>query len=117
VDPPCSDLGTLASRPDARWRKSPELIERLTRLQKRILARAVAAVRPGGRLVYATCTVSRRENEDLVGALLKEDPSMRPDDLGTHPELASAEHGSLRTRPDRDGTDGFFMAPLARGER
>jgi 16S rRNA (cytosine967-C5)-methyltransferase len=117
VDPPCSDLGTLASRPDARWRKSPELIERLALVQGRIIARAAAAVRPGGRLVYATCTISRHENEQLVGALLQEDPSMRPDDLGAaYPELAATEHGSLRTRPDRDGTDGFFISRLGRGE-
>jgi 16S rRNA (cytosine967-C5)-methyltransferase len=117
VDPPCSDLGTLASRPDARWRKSPELVERLAALQGRILVRASAAVRPGGRLVYATCTLSRRENEDRARDLLSEGRSMRPDGLDkAHPELASGEPGSLCTRPDRDGTDGFFIARLNRTE-
>ncbi len=115
VDPPCSDLGTLASRPDARWRKSPEQIERLAALQGRILARASAAVRPGGRLVYATCTVSRRENEDRVRDLLSEDRSMHPDGLDeAHPGLASGEPGCVSIRPDRDGTDGFFIARLRR---
>jgi 16S rRNA (cytosine967-C5)-methyltransferase len=115
VDPPCSDLGTLASRPDARWRKSPELVERLARLQGSILARAASALRPGGCLVYATCTVSRRENEDRVNALLDRDRSLRPDDLGAaYPQLSSGESGSIGTKPKRDRTDGFFIARLTR---
>ena len=64
VDPPCSDLGALASRPDARWRKSPRTIERLAELQAEILLRGLEALRPGGTLVYSTCTISRREGED-----------------------------------------------------
>ena len=116
VDPPCSDLGTLASRPDARWRKSPELIERLARIQKAILARAATALRPGGRLVYATCTISARENEQPVAALLERDRALSADDLGTlYPELASGQVPRfLQTRPDRDGTDGFFISRLRR---
>ncbi len=70
VDAPCSDLGALASRPDARWRKSPKQIERLTGVQDGILAAAVSMLRPGGVLVYSTCTISRAENEERVGALL-----------------------------------------------
>lgn len=102
VDPPCSDLGTLASRPDARWRKRPDTIARLAPVQAAILATGVQALRPGGRLVYSTCTISKRENADLV-------------------ESALAPRGDLRevrrvaTRPDRDGTDGFFICELARG--
>ncbi len=71
VDAPCSDLGALASRPDARWRKSPALIERLAAIQQRALAGAARVLRPGGILVYATCTISRRENEDQIAALLE----------------------------------------------
>jgi 16S rRNA (cytosine967-C5)-methyltransferase len=116
VDPPCSDLGALASRPDARWRKSSELIERVARIQEAILSSAARALRPGGTLVYATCTISVRENEERVGKLLEGDPAMRADDLGAaYPELASPrEPRFLQTRPDRDGTDGFFIARLRR---
>ena len=95
VDAPCSDLGTLASRPDARWRKSPRAIERLAELQDADPARGPPApLRPGGTLVYSTCTISRRENEDRVAALLAaaagEVPPLALDDLGARaPGLAS----------------------------
>ena len=68
VDPPCSGLGTLASRPDARWRRTQETIDATAELAGRILGRALEAVGPGGRIVYSTCTISRRENEDVVGS-------------------------------------------------
>jgi 16S rRNA (cytosine967-C5)-methyltransferase len=121
VDAPCSDLGALASRPDARWRKSPRAIERLAELQGRILARAVEALRPGGTLVYATCTISRRECEDVVATLLEsaaagETPALAVEDLGAlAPALASPHDPRfLQLRPDRDGTTGFFVCRLRR---
>jgi 16S rRNA (cytosine967-C5)-methyltransferase len=116
VDPPCSDLGALGSRPDARWRKSPELIERLALIQEAILTRAAGTLRPGGTLVYATCTISVRENEERIAALLERDRSVSADDLGAaYPELAARrEPRFLQTRPDRDRTDGFFIARLRR---
>ena len=119
VDPPCSDLGTLASRPDARWRKTPRTVAELAALQARILDRAAAAVVPGGTLVYSTCTVSRVENEAVVSALLDRRPELAADHLGAqHPGLASTDdHRFLQTRPDRDGTDGFFIARVRREAR
>ena len=116
VDPPCSDLGTLASRPDARWRKSPEILTRLVELQERVLARASASLRSGGTLVYATCTISKRENEDVVVSALARARDLVADDLGAaHPELASThDRRFLQIRPDRDGSDGFFVARLRR---
>jgi 16S rRNA (cytosine967-C5)-methyltransferase len=116
VDPPCSDLGALASRPDARWRKSPELVERLASIQEAILVRAARALRLGGTLVYSTCTISSREGEERVGALLARDPELEADRLGAlHPELVSGRDARfLQTRPDRDRTDGFFIARLRR---
>jgi 16S rRNA (cytosine967-C5)-methyltransferase len=121
LDAPCSDLGALASRPDARWRKSPKGIERLAAIQQRALRGAARALGPGGTLVYATCTISRRENEDQIAALLAagdDVPALRLDDLGAlAPSLASTiEPRCLQLRPDRDGTTGFFIARLKRDD-
>lgn len=121
LDAPCSDLGTLASRPDARWRKSPRTIERLTEVQDQLLHNAAAMLRPGGTLVYSTCTISRRENEERIAALLRASaagdvPPLELDDLGAlAPDLVSpAEPRTLQMRPDRDRTTGFFIARLTR---
>jgi 16S rRNA (cytosine967-C5)-methyltransferase len=118
LDPPCSDLGTLASRPDARWRKSPADPERLAALQRRLLVRAARALRPGGTLVYSTCTISARENEEVAAGLSEYAPDVVPDDLGRlHPRLASRGDGRfLQILPQRDRTTGFFCARFrARG--
>ncbi len=93
LDAPCSDLGALASRPDARWRKSPAAIERLAGVQSELLQRAREALRPGGTLVYSTCTISRRENEGVTGA-----------------------GESVQLRPDRDRTTGFFICRQRRDD-
>jgi 16S rRNA (cytosine967-C5)-methyltransferase len=123
VDPPCSDLGALASRPDARWRKSPRAIERLVELQSAILRRGVEALRPGGTLVYSTCTISRREGEERIAVLLDEAasgalPPLAVDDLGAlAPQLASShDPRCLQLRPDRDRTTGFFVSRLKRDD-
>jgi 16S rRNA (cytosine967-C5)-methyltransferase len=115
VDPPCSDLGTLASRPDARWRKAGRP-EALAAVQGRILAAGAEAVRPGGSLVYSTCTISPAENERVVAAFLAANAEFEASDLGIdvpawkHPNMPLA----LQTLPHRDRTDGFFIARLIR---
>jgi 16S rRNA (cytosine967-C5)-methyltransferase len=113
VDPPCSDLGTLASRPDARWRKDPGRIGRLAALQRRILERGAAALAPGGRLVYSTCTISAAESGEIVAAGLAGSPDLAREDLGGLGGLAApGDPGALLIRPDRDRTEGFFVAAL-----
>ena len=111
VDPPCTGLGVLSSRPDARWRRREESLEPLTRLQQGLLERAMSLVRPGGRVVYSTCTLIAAENEDVVravGAPLDDLTAEHPD--LAHPRLA----GALLTLPHRHGTDGFFIARMRR---
>jgi 16S rRNA (cytosine967-C5)-methyltransferase len=101
VDPPCSGLGTLQSRPDLRWRTSPERIADLAPQQARILAAGAAATRPGGTLVYSVCTISRAESQEVVDGLLAARPEWEAE-------------APVQLAPDTDGTDGFFIARLRR---
>jgi 16S rRNA (cytosine967-C5)-methyltransferase len=116
LDPPCSDLGTLASRPDARWRKSAEDCERLAGLQRRLLVRAARALGPGGTLVYSTCTISARENEEVAASLPEYFSDAEPGDLGAvDRRLASRRDPRfLQLLPERDRTTGFFIARFER---
>jgi 16S rRNA (cytosine967-C5)-methyltransferase len=118
VDPPCSGLGTLQSRPDIRWRATPEAIAELADLQTRILASGAQATRPGGVLVYSVCTISRRESEDVIERFLNSHDQFRLDDLQVeHPELGHPQSEKyLQLLPHRDGTDGFFIARLRRAD-
>jgi len=115
VDAPCSDLGALASRPDARWRKGPEVVERLSGLQAELLDRAGDLVAPGGTLVYSTCTISRRENRDQAVAFAGRS-GLEVDDLGRlSPGIADpSDSRFLQLLPDRDRTTGFFIARFRR---
>jgi 16S rRNA (cytosine967-C5)-methyltransferase len=116
VDPPCSGLGTLQSRPDLRWRTSPGRIGETSALQARILRAAADATAPGGALVYSVCTISRRESHDVVRSLLAQRPDFAAESFGQI--LPGAADGPFtQTFPDRDGTDGFFIARLRRDAR
>jgi 16S rRNA (cytosine967-C5)-methyltransferase len=103
VDPPCSGLGTLQARADLRWRVTPEGVGEMAGLQAAILAAGAAVVRPGGVLVYSTCTISQAENEHQVDAFLR-----------THPDFALDPARPVMTLPHRDHTAGFFIARLQR---
>ncbi len=102
VDPPCSGLGTLQARADLRWRVTPENIAEMVGIQAAILAAGGAAVRPGGVLVYSTCTISPSENERQIASFIESHPDFAP--IGA----------PLMTLPHRDRTAGFFIARLRR---
>jgi 16S rRNA (cytosine967-C5)-methyltransferase len=116
VDPPCSGLGTLQSRPDLRWRASPEKIDELAVLQRRILEAGAAATAPGGALVYSVCTISRAESVDVIDGFLAANPDFRAAALGSdrQPWRHPGEASHLQLLPARDRTDGFFIARLER---
>ena len=115
VDAPCSELGSLRRGPDLRFRIEPTTLVELPRIQRDILARARSLVRPGGRLVYATCTLNRAENEDVVQGFLREAPEfrLRPPGAGWLAPSCVRE-GFLFCAPHLHGTDGFFAAVLER---
>ena len=118
IDPPCSDLGTLQSRPDARWRKSPAGVESLARLQRELIDAALERLRPGGALVYSSCTISPRENEAQMERVLADRLDVVREDLTRdRPEVAHPTvPGYLQLLPHRDGADGFFIARLRKRE-
>ena len=112
LDAPCSGLGTLARHACARWRLNPAAIEELQVLQRQLLNEALQLVRPGGRLVYATCTVHPGENQAQIDALLNQHPRWRQCPL-PEPLQRLCGHGTqLRLWPQRHGCDGFFAVAL-----
>ncbi|MGG4774115.1 RsmB/NOP family class I SAM-dependent RNA methyltransferase [Paenalcaligenes sp. Me52] len=118
VDAPCSGLGTLRRNPDLKWRLRPEEITQYVELQQVILQRAAKCVAPGGRLVYATCSVLPQENEQQIQAFLQACPDFQVVPVN---EVLKAripnllmQGDYLSLRPDLHGTDGFFAAVLVR---
>jgi 16S rRNA (cytosine967-C5)-methyltransferase len=113
VDAPCSGLGTMARRPDNRWRKRPEDIDRLAVLQYSLLSEAARMLEPGGILVYSTCTVSRRENEHVVERFCGENDEFEPVRTVSIP-VEEKDDKHIRLYPDIHGCDGMFIAALSR---
>jgi 16S rRNA (cytosine967-C5)-methyltransferase len=116
VDAPCSGFGTLRRNPDLKWRQGPRAIDELAAKQGRILDAAARLVKAGGRLVYATCSLLREENDAIADAFAAAHPQFQPLDCG---ELLAAQRidmgGSrLRLWPHLQGTDGFFAAAFVR---
>jgi len=119
LDAPCSGLGTLSRDPDVKWSRTESDLAAFAAVQRRMLARVGDAVRPGGRIVYATCSSEPDENEAVVEAFLEADRrfELRASDPG--PEVAAHDslvdaRGFLRTWPFRHGLDAFFGAVLVR---
>jgi 16S rRNA (cytosine967-C5)-methyltransferase len=119
VDAPCSGTGTWRRNPDMRWRPLGPGLSELTKLQGEILGQAASLVKPGGRLVYATCSLLREENEAIVEAFLGAHPEfvVKPASQVWQEVLGSMPPGAgdyMRLSPARHGCDGFFTAVLHR---
>jgi 16S rRNA (cytosine967-C5)-methyltransferase len=113
IDAPCTGTGTLRRNPEIKWRLKPYDIERLGEIQARLLARGAQWLKPGGRLIYSTCSVEREENEEVVEKFLAANPEFQLTQAKAPEDCLTAE-GFVRTFPHRQGTDGFFAAVLER---
>jgi len=115
VDAPCSGLGTLRGHPEIKWHRNENDVRRLSRLQLKILRRVAGYLRPNGVLVYATCTLTREENEELVEAFLAQHKEFELEDAARY--LPGQATPMVRDKffvalPQRDNTDGFFAARM-----
>ena len=113
LDAPCSGTGTLRRNPEIRWRISPADIDDLAERQRHLLFNAARAVKPGGRLIYSTCSVERDENEGVVQTFLENKDSFTRVELPVDNRLLTSL-GAVRTWPHREGTDGFFICAFER---
>jgi 16S rRNA (cytosine967-C5)-methyltransferase len=121
VDAPCTGLGTIRRDPDIRWKRRPEDLPAHAARQSRMLDHAAVAIRPGGLLVYSTCSSEPEENEQVVGAFLERHPSFDVEDprqgrAAVPPSLVPCldQSGCLRTSPSEHGLEAFFAARLRR---
>jgi 16S rRNA (cytosine967-C5)-methyltransferase len=128
VDAPCTGSGTWRRHPDSKWRLTPQQLEARIAEQDAILKESAAYVKPGGRLVYVTCSIFMEENEDRLAAFRSARPDFKPidaiDEISASTVLAAggraqlepccAAGGALRLTPARVRTDGFFIAALLR---
>jgi len=117
VDAPCSGFGTLRRNPDLKWRHGPDAVRELAAKQARILASAARLVKPGGRLVYATCSVLEEENDHISGDFLAAHPAfelLSCKDLLAAQHIGAGQEQFLRLSPHRHGTDGFFAAAFVK---
>ena len=118
VDAPCTGLGALRRRPEARWRRRPDDVAALVPLQRDLLRSALDLVRPGGVVVYSTCSPVLAETRDVVAAVLAEDPAIVIEPMagtaGGVPDSAGPLPGTVQLWPHRHGTDAMFVAVLRR---
>ena len=117
VDAPCSGTGTWRRQPEQRWRLTPGRLAELTALQDRLLDQAAALLKPGGLLLYATCSILPVENQDRVAAFTARNPGFVPVNLGETGAIPGPVRGlgqDFRATPATTGTDGFYAAGLRR---
>jgi 16S rRNA (cytosine967-C5)-methyltransferase len=116
VDAPCSATGTIRRHPDARWRLQPAVFARLAERQTQLLAAAAALVRPGGLLIYATCSLEPEENEQVVQRFLSQHPEFKRSRRGAPsvPAELITPNGDFQSLPQRHGIDGAYAARLVR---
>jgi 16S rRNA (cytosine967-C5)-methyltransferase len=124
VDAPCTGVGTWRRNPDARWKLTPDYLKELLDLQQRIFDSAARLVKPGGRLVYATCSLLPEENEAQIDSFLAQHPDFKVlpvadvwrEAMAKQPDAPAcpSDGNYLRLTPAQQGTDGFFVAVLQR---
>jgi 16S rRNA (cytosine967-C5)-methyltransferase len=116
VDAPCTGTGSWRRHPDTKWRLTPQALERRLAEQDQVLDEATAFVKPGGRIVYVTCSVLPEEDEDRVTAFLARHPAFQVAPATTDPMLEKhlTPESYLRLSPRTAGTDGFFVAVLGK---
>jgi 16S rRNA (cytosine967-C5)-methyltransferase len=115
LDAPCSALGVIRRHPDIRLRKSPSDIDKLPEIQGRLLRSAWRMLKPGGRLVYVTCTVTRSENRDLIAGILRGTPgavAVPSEEWEGWPDFGEADDCGRQILPGEAGADGFYYAAL-----
>ena len=117
LDAPCSGLGVIRRDPDVKWRRTAADFAALAAAQRRLLDQTAAVLRPGGRLIYSTCSSEPEENDDVVDAFLAEHGDFRAAELTAPPGAVPAlldRSGRLRTLPHRDRLESFFAAALVK---
>jgi 16S rRNA (cytosine967-C5)-methyltransferase len=114
LDAPCLGTGSFARHPDARWRVTPQALEKLAGIQTELLNHAAELVAPGGLLLYATCSHEPEENAEQVNRFLTRHPEFQREPTATFPPALLSEEGDLTMLPQRHGTDGAYAARLRR---
>jgi 16S rRNA (cytosine967-C5)-methyltransferase len=114
ADVPCTGFGTLSKKPDIKWKRDADDIAKLIPLQREILLNAASLVKPGGAIIYSTCTIESEENEQNIAWFLQESPNFILDPAEQYLPSEVCDNGFLKTIPGQHSTDGAFAARLIR---
>ncbi len=114
VDAPCTGSGTWRRHPDAKWRLGPDQLARRMGEQDKVLSAAASFVKPGGRIIYVTCSLLAEENEDRIAAFLARTPGFATTPASGVADAYLTSQGFLRLASRTAGTDGFFVAVMRR---